>query len=306
MTNILDPAVPAGAYDEFLPGALQRARAQREWTPADGPLPALYLSHGAPPLFDDGPWLRQLSDWAQALPRPTSILIISAHWEAAPLMLSAPAARTPLVYDFGGFHPRYYTMTYPTPDASALARRVGGAMPGREPVYQHPSRGLDHGAWVPLMAMYPLADIPVLQLSLPTGDPHRLIELGARLRPLRDEGVLIIGSGFMTHGLRFVTRDMVLHGAVPAWSADFDAWAADALARGDIEELASYNTRAPGMPYAHPTPDHYIPLFITLGASGQPDRPVHTTIDGYMMGFAKRSFQTSDGKAAQGEQGGRR
>ena len=100
----------------------------------------------------------------------------------------------------------------------------------------------------------------------------------------------------MTHGLRFVTRDMVLHGAVPAWSADFDAWAADALARGDIEELASYNTRAPGMPYAHPTPDHYIPLFITLGASGQPDRPVHTTIDGYMMGFAKRSFQTSDGK----------
>jgi 4,5-DOPA dioxygenase extradiol len=258
MTDLLNPAVPAGAYEEFLPGALPRARAQRDWTPADGPLPALYLSHGAPPLFDDGPWLRQLFEWAQALPRPKSILIISAHWEAAPLMLSAPAAHTPLVYDFGGFHSRYYAMTYDTPDATALARRVAGAMPAREPVHQHPSRGLDHGAWVPLMAMYPLGDIPVLQLSMPTHDPGRLIELGSRLRALREEGVLIIGSGFMTHGLPFITREMLTRGAVPAWSAEFDAWAADALGRGDIDELAAYATRAPGMPYAHPTPDHYI------------------------------------------------
>ena len=292
MTSILSPAVPAGAYDQFLPGALARARTQREWVPADGPLPSLYLSHGAPPLFDDALWLDQLSGWAQSLPKPKSILIISAHWEAAPLMLSAPAARTPLVYDFGGFHRRYYTMTYQTPDASALARRVAGAMPDREPVHQNPSRGLDHGAWVPLMAMYPLADIPVLQLSLPTQDPGRLIELGARLRSLRGEGVLIIGSGFMTHGLPFITRDM-LDGAIPAWSSDFDAWAADALARGDIDELAAYQHRAPGMPYAHPTADHYIPLFIALGAADRPDQPVHTAIEGYMMGFSKRSFQSA-------------
>jgi 4,5-DOPA dioxygenase extradiol len=294
MTSILDPAVPAGAYDEFLPGALPRARAQREWTPADGPLPALYLSHGAPPLFDDGPWLRQLFEWAQSLPKPKSILIVSAHWEVAPLCLSAPAARTPLVYDFGGFHPRYYTMKYPTPDATTLARRVAGLMPGRDPVYQHPSRGPDHGAWVPLMAMYPLADVPVLQLSMPTHDPDRLIEIGRRLRSLREEGVLVIGSGFMTHGIRSITREMLTSGTVPGWSSDFDAWAADALARGDVGELTSYQTRAPGMPYAHPTPDHFIPLFITLGASGHPDRPVKTAIDGYMIGFAKRSFQTVD------------
>jgi len=292
VTSILDPAVPAGAYDEFLPGALPRARAQREWAPADGPLPALYLSHGAPPLFDDGPWLRQLFDWAQSLPKPKSILIISAHWEAAPLCLSAPAAHTPLVYDFGGFHPRYYTMTYDTPDATAMARRVAGAMPDREPVYQHPSRGLDHGAWVPLMAMYPLGDVPVLQLSMPTEDPGRLLELGTRLRALREEGILVIGSGFMTHGIRSITREMITQGAIPAWSSDFDAWAADALARGDVDELASYATHAPGMPFAHPTPDHFIPLFITLGAADHPDRPVRTTIDGYMIGFAKRSFQT--------------
>jgi 4,5-DOPA dioxygenase extradiol len=289
---MLDPAVPAGAYDEFLVEALTRARSQRDWTPADGPLPALYLSHGAPPLFDDGPWLRQLFDWAQSLPRPRSILIVSAHWESAPLALSAPAAHTPLVYDFGGFHPRYYTMRYDTPDASALAHRVASAMPDREGVHQHPSRGLDHGAWVPLMAMYPLADIPVLQMSMPTQDPARLLDIGARLRPLREEGVLVIGSGFMTHGLPFVTREMFIYGAVPAWSSDFDAWVSDALARGDVDELAAYRTRAPGMPYAHPTPDHYTPLFIALGAATDPEQPVRTAIDGYMMGFSKRSFQT--------------
>jgi len=292
MSSILNPAVPAGAYDRFILDALPRARAQRDWAPADGPLPALYLSHGAPPLFDDGPWLRELFEWAQSLPKPRSILIVSAHWETAPLALSATAAHTPLVYDFGGFHPRYYTMKYDTPDATGLARRVAAAMPDSEPVHQHPSRGLDHGAWVPLMAMYPLADIPVLQLSMPTHDPSRLLDIGARLRALRAEGVLVIGSGFMTHGLPFVTREMVMHGTVPAWSADFDAWVADALERGAVDELAAYQTRAPGMPYAHPTVDHYIPLFITLGAAEHPDRPVRTAIEGYMMGFSKRSFQT--------------
>jgi 4,5-DOPA dioxygenase extradiol len=288
---ILDPAVPAAAYDEFLTQALPRARTQRKWTPADGPLPALYLSHGAPPLFDDGPWLRQLFDWAQAMPKPASILVVSAHWETAPLCLSTPAAHTPLVYDFGGFHPRYYTMTYDTPDATALSHRVAGAMPDSEPVYQHPGRGLDHGAWIPLMAMYPLGDVPVLQLSMPTHDPARLLEIGSRLRALREEGVLVIGSGFMTHGLPHITRDM-LEGAVPAWSSEFDAWVADALARGDVDTMAAYRDRAPGMPYAHPTPDHYTPLFITLGAARRPDQPVRTTIDGYMIGLSKRSFQT--------------
>jgi 4,5-DOPA dioxygenase extradiol len=294
MTSIFDPAVPGGAYDAFLPEALPRARAQRDWTPADGPLPALYLSHGAPPLFDDGPWIRQLFDWAQALPKPRSILVVSAHWESAPLALSAPAAHTPLVYDFGGFHPRYYTMQYATPDATDLARRVAASMPDAEPVHQHPSRGLDHGAWVPLMAMYPLGDVPVLQLSMPTHDPARLMAIGARLRSLRAEGTLVVGSGFMTHGLPFVTPDMLFTGVVPGWSADFDAWASGALARGDVDELAAYATRAPGMPYAHPTVDHFVPLFVTLGAADRADVPVRTTIEGYMMGLSKRSFQTVD------------
>jgi 4,5-DOPA dioxygenase extradiol len=292
MNSILNPDIPAGAYDDFLPGALARSRDQREWTPDDLPLPALYLSHGAPPLFDDALWLRQLLDWSLSLPKPKAVLIVSAHWEAAPLCLSAAGEGTPLVYDFGGFHPRYYTMKYPTPDATKLAHQAARLMPANDPVYLHPRRGLDHGAWVPLMAMYPLADIPVLQLSMPTHDPEALMGIGARLRSLREEGVLIIGSGFMTHGLRSITAEMITLGTVPGWSCDFDAWVADALDRGDVDELANYR-RAPGMPYAHPTPDHFLPIFIALGASGHPERPVQTTIDGYMMGFAKRSFQSA-------------
>src|SRR6478752_8804871 len=255
-------------------------------------MPALYIGHGAPPLLDDPLWSSQLASWAQDLPRPKAILVVSAHWESAPVMLSATAAATPLVYDFGGFAQRYYEMTYETPDASALAARVAAMMPDTEPVHQHPSRGLDHGAWVPLKIMYPDADIPVLQMSLPTQDPYKLLTLGSRLRPLRDEGVLIVGSGFLTHGLPFLTSWQIDADA-PGWSSDFDAWAGDALARGDVDTLANYRTRAPGMPYAHPTVEHYTPLFVTLGAATEPDVPGEQVIDGFWMGLSKRSLQVA-------------
>jgi len=159
-------------------------------------------------------------------------------------------------------------------------------------VHQHASRGLDHGAWVPLRIMYPEADIPVLQMSLPTHDPVRLLALGERLRPLRDEGVLIIGSGFLTHGLPFLT-EFRIDAAAPGWSTDFDAWAGDALARGDVDALASYRSLAPGMPYAHPTVEHYTPLFVTLGAATEPEEPGLQVIDGFWMGLSKRSLQVA-------------
>ena len=203
--SIFDPLVPAGAYDAFYADGAARSAGQRRWQPSDGALPALYIGHGAPPLLDDAEWMSQLSAWALSMPKPRAVLIVSAHWEAAPLMLSAPGAGTPLVYDFGGFAARYYTLTYPTPDATAFASEVASLMPDSSPAHQHPSRGLDHGAWVPLKIMYPLADVPVLQLSLPTSDPAALLSLGARLRPLRESGVLVIGSGFLTHGLPFLT-----------------------------------------------------------------------------------------------------
>ena len=257
---------------------------------ATGRMPALYIGHGAPPLLDDPIWSGQLAAWAQELPRPKAILIVSAHWESAPVMLSAD--RAPLVYDFGGFDAKYYRMTYETPSATALAQRVAAMMPDGEPVHQHVSRGLDHGAWVPLKIMYPEADIPVLQMSLPTDDPHRLMKLGERLRPLREEGVLIIGSGFLTHGLPFL-KEFRIEAEAPGWSVDFDLWAAEALARGDVDLLSDYRAKAPGMPYAHPTVEHYTPLFVTLGAATAADAPGIQVIDGYWMGLSKRSLQVA-------------
>lgn len=251
-------------------------------------MPALYIGHGAPPLLDDPIWSGQLADLAADTPRPKAILIVSAHWESAPIMLTASQA--PVVYDFGGFDPKYYRMTYESPDSTALAARIQAMLPGE--VHQHPSRGLDHGAWVPLTIMYPDADIPVVQMSLPTQDPGTLLDLGRRLKPLRDEGVLIVGSGFLTHGLPFLT-DWRIEADVPTWSADFDAWAGEALARGDVDALAAYADQAPGMPYAHPTVEHFTPLFVTLGAATEPDAPGEQVIDGFWMGLSKRSLRVA-------------
>lgn len=282
------------AYQTFLQRTLPITAAQPTWTEADGALPAIYLGHGAPPLLESRTWMGELFDWAQQMPKPRNILIVSAHWEAAPLAVSQPAAGTPLIYDFSGFDPMYYRLTYATPDATELADRVTATLtqPSGQGVHRHPRRGLDHGAWVPLMTMYPAADVPVLQLSLPTDDPGRLLEIGRRLRTLREEGTLIIGSGFLTHGLPFLTYEQFTGKAgAPGWSRDFDAWAARALAEGDLDELANYAHKAPGMPYAHPTVEHFTPLFVTLGAAENPQAPVHTTIEGYFFGLSKRSFQ---------------
>jgi 4,5-DOPA dioxygenase extradiol len=267
-----------------------RAGTHDAWTPEHGPLPALYISHGAPPLFEDTFWMDELFAWARSLPRPKSILIVSAHWESAPLSISSSAAGTELVYDFGGFDQMYYRMRYDTPEAGELARQVRAALPDGESLHEH-RRGLDHGAWVPLKVMYPDADVPVLQLSIPTHDPAYLLRLGGRLRTLREQGVLVIGSGFMTHGLPFV--DLSRPDAVPGWSKDFDLWARDALGRGDVEELASFRSRAPGMPYSHPTVEHFTPIFITLGAATDASAPVDTTIEGWMWGLSRRSFQAA-------------
>lgn len=159
-------------------------------------MPAIYLSHGAPPLADDPIWPGQLADWSKDLPRPKSVLMVSAHWEDAPLALGATTT-IPLVYDFWGFPQHYYEVTYAAPGAPQLADSVRKLLRGAgTPVQDVPDRGLDHGAYVPLVEMYPNADIPVLQISMPTLDPRRLLEIGRKLAPLRDEGVLIVGSGF--------------------------------------------------------------------------------------------------------------
>jgi 4,5-DOPA dioxygenase extradiol len=215
---------------------------------------------------------------------------VSAHWEAAPLTIGATTAETPLTYDFWGFPQRYYDVTYDAPGAPALATRVEAAMPRGEAVARDPARRLDHGAYVPLTVMYPDATIPVLQVSMPTLDPQRLLDFGMRLRPLREQDVLIIGSGFTTHGLPFLT-DPTPDADAPAWSREFDAWAQERFADGDLDGLLDFRAKAPGMPYAHPTIEHFAPLFVALGASDDPEQAPKQVVDGFWMGLAKRSLE---------------
>jgi len=251
-------------------------------------MPALYIGHGAPMLLDDPLWTSELRAVSAKVQKPSAIVIVSAHWESQPVTLSNPAAHAPLVYDFGGFDKKFYEMTYNSPDATEISHLVASIMPDNEPIHQS-DRGLDHGAWVPLRVMYPEADIPVIQMSMPTSDPEKLLALGKRLQPLREQGVLIIGSGFMTHGLQYL-RDWSTDAVAPSWSSDFDSWAAGALAAGDVDTLSNFRELAPGMPFAHPTVEHFTPLFITLGAATSADAAPETLIDGYFMGLSKRSI----------------
>ncbi|XVQ15931.1 dioxygenase family protein [Spirillospora sp. CA-255316] len=253
-------------------------------------MPALYLSHGAPPLADDPEWTGQLARWAADLPRPASILMVSAHWEEAPATVGATRT-VPLVYDFWGFERRYYQVRYEAPGAPQLATDLHKLVPD---LRRDEERGLDHGAYVPLVEMYPDADIPVLQLSMPTLDPARLYDLGRRLAPLRDQGVLIIGSGFTTHNLREIRPDA--DAAPPAWSEEFDEWTDRAVTSGDMDALLDFRAKAPAAAIAHPRTEHFAPLFVALGAhdgatGGADDR--RAVIDGYWHGLAKRSFQLS-------------
>jgi 4,5-DOPA dioxygenase extradiol len=232
-----------------------------------------------------------LAAWSHDLPRPESILVVSAHWEAAPLTVGATTT-VPLYYDFYGFPDEYYQVTYAAPGAPELAEAVAKilAAPG-QPIYQDPDRGLDHGAYVPLVEMYPQADIPVLQVSMPTLDPAELFRLGESLAPLRDEGVMIIGSGFSTHNLRAINAADPQAEAPPAWSSEFDDWLHHSLTVGDIDALIDFENKAPAAAIAHPRTEHFAPLFVALGAAASTSPQATTAIDGFWYGMSKRSVQ---------------
>lgn len=252
-------------------------------------MPAVYLGHGAPPLVDDDVWPKELAEWAARLPRPKAILVVSAHWESAPVTVGATRT-VPLVYDFYGFPERYYRLQYPAPGAPDVAERVKKVLADLTPVHEDPERGLDHGAYMPLLFMYPKADVPVLQVSMPSEDPLALIEMGKRLAPLRDEGILIMGSGFMTHSFDAIRR--VMSGPQqPAALVEFDRWAAETLAKRDIDTLIDYRARSPAAAYAHPTVDHFVPLFISVGASLDRGAASRTAIEGFWRANSKRSVE---------------
>ncbi len=253
-------------------------------------MPVIFAAHGAPVLLDDEVWMAELAGWAKAMPRPAAILMISAHWEQRPTTLGATRT-VPLVYDFSGFPARYYETKYPSPGAPELAGRVRGLLDARGiPWSDDEGRGLDHGAYVPLVAMYPEADVPVLQVSMPALDPRELVELGRALAPLREDGVLVFGSGFLTHNMRYAFRP-----GIPSWAREFDAWAEEALLAFDVDLLEDFRRRAPAPDLALPTWEHYAPLLVSAGAAAEgAARPAVTfPITGFWMGgaFTRRSVQ---------------
>lgn len=230
--------------------------------------PTVFVSHGAPTLpLSEAAARGFLAGYGARLGRPTAILAVSAHWEtAAPTLSSAKKPET--IHDFHGFPRALYDMRYAAPGAPALAERAAALLAGAGlPAVLEP-RGLDHGAWVPLMLMYPTADIPVTQLSVQThlGAAHEF-KLGQALQPLRDEGVLILGSGSATHNLRELRMAAIDAPASP-WVSSFTDWLAKAVEAGRTDELLDYRSRAPNAARNHPSDEHFLPFFAALGAAG--------------------------------------
>jgi 4,5-DOPA dioxygenase extradiol len=280
----------AGATSASLLASCARRNTETKATMSQAPrMPAIFLAHGSPLLLDDSTWIKELAGWAHEMPRPKSVLMISAHWLDQPVTLGATET-VPLVYDFYGFPKKYYEVTYPAPGAPDLARRTRELLSAVGPVADDSTRGLDHGAYVPLIAMYPDADVPTLQISIPTMDPSTLIALGRALAPLRREGVLIVGSGFLTHNLHALDFDG-RSGPAP-WATEFDGWAKSAIAKRDVDELVQYRTRAPGVRQALPTQEHFVPVLVAMGASIDQTEQVTFPITGFTYGtFTKRSVQ---------------
>jgi 4,5-DOPA dioxygenase extradiol len=232
--------------------------------------PTLFVSHGSPMLaIQDSPARRFLQGLGRTLPRPRAIVLVSAHWESqgGPAVSLAEVPET--IHDFGGFPPALFAIQYPahgSPQIAAdVARRLENA---GYAVKASAQRGLDHGAWVPMMLMYPEADIPVFQVSVLRGAPAAAHEkLGQALAALREEGVLVIGSGSLTHNLHEF-RGQELDSPVPAWVSDFSAWMKQALEEGRHEALIDYRVQAPHAARNHPTEEHLMPLFVAMGAAG--------------------------------------
>jgi 4,5-DOPA dioxygenase extradiol len=230
-------------------------------------LPSLFLSHGAPTLpIDPSMPSGAFATLATHLPRPRAILMLSAHWGTAmPVASTAQAPET--IHDFYGFPRELYTLRYGAPGAPELARQAAGLLDDARIPTQTQPHGLDHGAWVPLLLMYPQADIPVAQLSIqPDRDPAHHYAVGRALRPLADDGVLIIGSGQITHNLRAADFGARPGDADPRVT-EFTDWFEARLIERDLAALLDYRARAPHAALMHPTDEHLLPVFAALGAA---------------------------------------
>jgi 4,5-DOPA dioxygenase extradiol len=251
-------------------------------------MPTVFVSHGSPTLIlEDLPARAFLASLGGLVPRPTAILAVSAHWNTERPAVST-AARPETIHDFYGFPDGLYRLHYDAPGAPELAGRVAeltGA--ARDPGY-----GLDHGAWVPAMLGWPKADIPIFQLSVqPYATPADHIALGRKLGTLRQEGVLVLGSGSATHNLRRLRRGE--HDSAPEpWAQQFDDWLAEKVEAGDAAALANYRTEAPCAKEAHPTDEHFLPLHVAFGAAGEGARgtALHRSFTSGNLSMASYAF----------------
>jgi 4,5-DOPA dioxygenase extradiol len=242
-------------------------------------IPSTFVGVGSPRQMWDEAWCADLKAWADTMPRPEAILLFSAHWLHYPVQIGATEP-VPLVYDYYNFPPHFYEVQYPAPPAPNLAERFAEIF-GDKLEIERTDRGLDHGAFVGLMGMYPGADVPVLEVSIPTFDPEALFAIGALLAPLRDEGVMVMGAGLLTHSAQN-----------PDSNRDFDAWVADVVQKRDIGSLFRYEELAPGVQDALPTPEHFVPLLVAYGAAYEGGGDILTGVDGFTSGGgSRRSLQ---------------
>ncbi|MHB1022623.1 MAG: DODA-type extradiol aromatic ring-opening family dioxygenase [Acidobacteriaceae bacterium] len=256
-------------------------------TPAIAAMPSIFLSHGSPmTAIESGPYQDALARFGREH-RPTAIVVVSGHWEMiGPIRITSAQQNTQL-YDFGGFPRALYALQYTPPGSPMLAARIADTLQtaGTAAVLDR-VRPLDHGVWVPLRWMYPQADVPVVQISLPTSlSPAELYKIGQLLGPLRKEGVLVVGSGGVVHNLRRLNFQGGKDAPVEPWAAAFDTWIAEKLSARDYDALLNFSTRAPHAGWAVPTPDHFLPIFITLGAAEWADQPYDVKIESIYEGF---------------------
>jgi 4,5-DOPA dioxygenase extradiol len=234
-------------------------------------LPTLFISHGSPMLaLDDSPARQFLLGLGKSLPRPKAIIVVSAHWESMGAPAVSLASQPETIHDFGGFPPALFAIEYPAPGTPEIAARAAELLEqAGYAVKRSPDRGLDHGAWVPLSLMYPEADIPVAQVSvMRNATPADHEKLGKALSKLRDEGVLVIGSGSLTHNL-YEFRGQPMDAPVPSWVSDFGNWMMNMLRDNQSDALLDYRRQAPSAERNHPTEEHLLPLFVAMGAAGE-------------------------------------
>jgi len=263
--------------------------------------PAVFVSHGSPTVALERD---EYTEALAALGRnsaPRAVAVVSAHWTTRGPVAVTASPRHRLIYDFGGFPAELYRLTYPAPGDPALADSIAARLGAAGiPAALEPVRGLDHGAWIPLRLAWPGAGIPVVQVSLPAVAPDELFRMGRALRPLRDEGVLLLGSGGLVHNLMLLNWN-AKDAPAQAWAAEFDAWIADHLRSGDVATVLDYQDRAPHAARAAPTTEHIDPLFVVLGAAHESERPF-PIFEGFHYGsLGMRSIELREAARTQGQ-----